>query len=215
MPPLQRARSIEAKRSRETAILAAARDLGVDRGVRSVTLTQIAEAIGMHKSALLRYFETREEIFLRLTAEEWSGWGPSLVEAIGRLADWRLIGTVVSASLAARPLLCDLLGQTPMNLERNVSAETVRTFKLVTHAQVDAIGEAIRAHIPELSERDTVDFLAAATSAAGALWQMATPNDMLSELYRSDPRLRHALVEFEPMLTRILTAVVAGLRDRP
>src|SRR5580658_10501185 len=75
VPDFQRARSAEAKRLRESAILAAARTLGAKRGIRQITLTEIAEAVGMHKSALLRYFETREEIFPRLTAvggREWS-----------------------------------------------------------------------------------------------------------------------------------------------
>src|ERR1700722_18306010 len=69
----QRARSSAAKRLREVAILDAARRLGAERGIRQVTLTEIAEAVGMHKSALLRYFETREEIFLRLTGAGWRG----------------------------------------------------------------------------------------------------------------------------------------------
>ena len=56
----QRARSTEAKRQREEAILAAATRLGAERGIRQVTLTDIADAVGMHKSAMLRYFETRE-----------------------------------------------------------------------------------------------------------------------------------------------------------
>ena len=70
----RRARSPEAKAAREQAILDAARALGRDRGIRTVTLTDIADAVGMHKSAMLRYFETREEIFLRLIG---TGTGPA------------------------------------------------------------------------------------------------------------------------------------------
>src|SRR5258708_14339277 len=68
----QRARSTEAKEQREAAILKAARALATTHGVRQITLTDIADAVGMHKSGLLRYFETREQIFLVLTAEGWS-----------------------------------------------------------------------------------------------------------------------------------------------
>ena len=77
-PDFQRARSPQAKQHREAAILDAARALGAERGIRQVTLTDIAAAVGMHKSALLRYFETREEIFLRLTAADWQEWAPVL-----------------------------------------------------------------------------------------------------------------------------------------
>jgi hypothetical protein len=62
-----------------------------------------------------------------------------------------------------------------------------------------------------LSEEQSVDVIAAATSLAGAWWQMATPGPELARLYRSDPRLAHAVVEVGPRLTRVLTAILAGL----
>ncbi|MFE0460651.1 TetR family transcriptional regulator, partial [Kitasatospora sp. NPDC058965] len=49
-----RARSPEAKRAREAAILDAAARLATEHGVRVVTLTDIAATVGMHKSAMLR-----------------------------------------------------------------------------------------------------------------------------------------------------------------
>src|SRR5580693_5076466 len=85
VPDFQRARSAEAKQLRESAILEAARTLGAERGIRQITLTDIAEAVGMHKSALLRYFETREEIFLRLTADGWREWSAALRQGLGGL----------------------------------------------------------------------------------------------------------------------------------
>src|ERR1700682_6288817 len=81
----QRARSPEAKQQREDAILAAARSLGAKRGIRQITLTDIAVAVGMHKSAMLRYFETREQIFLRLTAEGWREWSAALRAKLERI----------------------------------------------------------------------------------------------------------------------------------
>src|ERR1700761_5663751 len=74
----QRARSAAAKQCRERAILDAARSLGTEHSVREVTLSDIAAAVGMHKSAMLRYFETRERIFLALTAESWQEWSAAL-----------------------------------------------------------------------------------------------------------------------------------------
>ena len=86
VPDFKRARSAAAKQLRESAILEAARELGAERGIRQITLTDIAEAVGMHKSALLRYFETREEIFLRLTAEGWREWSAALRAELDGLA---------------------------------------------------------------------------------------------------------------------------------
>ena len=152
----QRARSPEAKQQREDAILAAARSLGAKRGIRQITLTDIAEAVGMHKSALLRYFETRELIFLRLTATAWQDWSRALRARLTALVDASptAVAEAFAITLTERPMFCDLLAQAPLNLERNVSLEAVRAFKLVTHNEVDAIIEVMRRLLPGLTERD-------------------------------------------------------------
>ena len=212
-PGFQRARSTEAKQLREAAILDAARRLGAERGIRQVTLTEIAEEVGMHKSALLRYFETREEIFLRLTAEAWQEWSGALRAELVMVTKPTpaAIAAVFARTLAARGAFCDLLAQAPLNLERNVSVEAVRAFKLVTHTQLDAIAIVLRRLQPALSGRDTVDLIAAATSMSGAFWQMATPGPEIAALYRSDPRLSHAVVDVEARVKRLLTALIKGL----
>src|ERR1700759_879081 len=118
MTEFQRARSEEAKRQREEAILAAARTLGARDGIRRVTLTDIATAVGLHKSAMLRYFETREQIFLKLTAAGWRDWSAELREQLGRLAPGAPALAVAEAfadTLTARPMFCDLLAQAPLN----------------------------------------------------------------------------------------------------
>jgi AcrR family transcriptional regulator len=211
----QRARSAQAKQERESAILAAAQELGAARGIRTVTLTDIADAVGMHKSAMLRYFETREQIFLRLTAIGWHEWSADLRSRLGELpahapAPAATISQAFADSLVARPMFCDLLAQAPLNLERNVSLESVRAFKLATLEEVHAISAELT-RLRDLTEQQAVDVIATATSMAGALWQMATPGPEVQALYRSDPRLAHATVEVGPRLTRVLTAQLTGL----
>jgi AcrR family transcriptional regulator len=139
--------------------------------------TDIAAAVGMHKSAMLRYFETREQIFLRLTANGWREWSADLRSELSMLPAGAAASAMAGAfagSLVVRPVFCDLLAQAPLNLERNVSLESVRAFKLATLAEVAAISrELIRLH--GVTEQQTVDVIGTATSMAGALWQMATP----------------------------------------
>ena len=212
----QRARSPQAKQHREDAILAAARSLGAERGIRQITLTDIADAVGMHKSALLRYFETREQIFLRLSAADWQEWSAALragLEMVSGSPTAEAVASAFSTTLAERPMFCDLLAQAPLNLERNVSLEAVRAFKLVTHTEVDAIVEAMRRLLPGLTEGDCVDVIATATALSGAFWQMATPPPEVASLYRSDPRMGHAVFEIEPRVRRVLTAMLKGTLD--
>jgi AcrR family transcriptional regulator len=214
MPPdLQRARSPEAKHQREQAILDAAAKLGTDRGIRTVTLTDIAQAVGLHKSAMLRYFETREQIFLKLTAAGWRDWSASLRQDLAQLepgAQPEAIAEAFAQTLTARPMFCDLLAQAPLNLERNVSIDSVRSFKLVTLEEVAAITAELH-RLLALTEQQSVDVIATATSLAGALWQMATPGPEVQHLYRTDPRLAHAVVDVGPRLVRVLTALLEGI----
>ncbi|WP_262057228.1 TetR/AcrR family transcriptional regulator [Streptomyces sp. STR69] len=217
-PSPQRARSAAAKQQRERAILDAARSLGAERSVREVTLTDIAAAVGMHKSAMLRYFETREQIFLALTAEGWEDWSAALRARLKEFGDVTeagggdrgTIAAVIAQSLVARPFFCDLLAQAPLNLERNVSMESVYAFKTVVLGEVAAVAAEL-CRLLAITERAAVDVIATATSMAGALLQMAAPGTRLRTLYETRPELAHALVDVEPQLTRILTALLNGM----
>ena len=46
---------------------------------------------------------------------------------------------------------------------------------------------------------------------SGAFWQMATPGPEVAALYRSDPRLAHAVVNVEPRVARLLEATLKGM----
>ncbi len=116
---------------------------------------------------------------------------------------------LLAESLVTRPLFCDLLAHTPMTLERNVSLESVRSFKLIAIAEVAAVGEALR-RVAALSPAQAGNVVATATAMAGALWQMAAPGTELRRLYESDPDLAHAVVDVAPRLTGILGALLRG-----
>ena len=209
----QRARRPEQKRRRQDAILGAARDLALRDGVRNVSLADIAGRVGIHKSALLRYFETREQIFLELTAQAWRDWVRALHDELNQAergsAD--LVADVFARSFGDRPLLCDLIAHTPLNLERNVSPEAVRRYKLTSLGAVDEAAGLVRRVLPALTLDEGREFVAAVASLAGAVWQIANPGTVLAELYASDPALGLACVDLVPRLRRTAEILLAGL----
>jgi AcrR family transcriptional regulator len=71
MSEFARARRPEQKQQRREAILEAARRLAVEHGVNHVSLGGVAAEVGLAKSNVVRYFGTREEIYLELAAEGW------------------------------------------------------------------------------------------------------------------------------------------------
>ena len=211
-----RARSPEHKQQRASDLLDAARRLALADGVHAVTLTDIAAQAGVHLSGVRRYFESREEIYLRLTAEGWRDWAEDVTR---RLADPQVItpaapesiADVVALSLAERPLFCDLLAHAQVSLERGVRSETVREFKLTALGAVDQIAEAVHASGGLLGADAVRDLVAVATSLAASLWQTAHPAPVLQHLYAEDARLAHSIVDFEPRLQRLLRVTARGL----
>src|ERR1700754_45474 len=210
----QRARRPEQKEQRREAILGAATDLARRDGVRAVSLSDIARAVGIHKSALLRYFETREQIFLELTAREWRDWEAEVKAAFGGIAagDAEAVAATLARSFVSRPLLCDLLPHAALNLERHASIEAVRAYKETSTAAVAAVAEALAGPLPELDDEERREAVSYVALLAGSMYQIATPPEPLARLYEEEPRLGHFLLDLEGRLTRAATVLLAGLR---
>ena len=206
-PGFQRARTAQHKEQRAEALLGAARELAGEHGVREVTLTALANSAGVHVSGVRRYFESREDIFLRLAAQEWVTW----VDAVGVLVGaGQELAEVVAETLGARSLFCDLLGHVQVSLEREVTLESVWAFKLTAVAQADRLAELCRSAVPGLDEPGARDLVSAIVALAAATWQTAHPPVILAGLYEGDPRLAHAPVDFVPTLRRLVRTFVAG-----
>ncbi|MBE7452074.1 MAG: TetR family transcriptional regulator [Kofleriaceae bacterium] len=82
-PSFQRAREPEQKEQRRRALLDAAAALLADGDLEAVTLSAIARAVGLAKSNVYRYFESREEILLELLVDDEVAWVGELEQALG------------------------------------------------------------------------------------------------------------------------------------
>ncbi|MCS7479302.1 TetR/AcrR family transcriptional regulator [Umezawaea endophytica] len=212
-PTFLRARRPEQKQQRYDAIRAAARELALERGVRSVSLGDIATAVGVHKSAILRYFETREEIYLSLGAEAWSDWSDAVHAELDGVVDGSplLLADVLSRTLGERPLLCDLLTQAPLNLERHVSKGAVRSFKVSVLDGVEELAALIGRVVPGIGPERGFEAVAAIACQAASIWQVSHPSSALADLYSEEPELARACPEFVPTIHRFTLVYVTGL----
>ena len=217
-PTFQRARSAENKAQRRESILSAAAQLAARDGVRQITLTDIAAAVGTHKSALLRYFETREQIFLELTGRAWRDWAAAVERGLANVAQDNAVAgvaAVLAHEFASRPLLCDLIPHTALNLERHASIDAVRTYKLISLGAVEDTAAALERPLPDLTAEDRRQLVSTVALLAGAMYQIATPPPPLAELYTTDPHLAHAVLDLEPRLTRAAQVTITGLQALP
>jgi AcrR family transcriptional regulator len=205
-----RARRPEHKQQRREAILAAARDLARASGVRNVSLGAVADAVGLAKSNIQRYFGTREEIYLELLTEEWHQWAQAVS---ARLRDTHGTAEAMAAlaeTMVDRPLFCDLLSHASTTLEHNVSVPAARTFKHTLHDLLTAMGVEV-ARATELTEREGAELVATASALAGTLYRAANPSPALAQVYAEDPELAASRPALLPTLVRTLSALTAGL----
>ncbi|WP_372660670.1 TetR family transcriptional regulator [Amycolatopsis kentuckyensis] len=212
--PRQRARSDQDKEVRKTALLTAARELAVDRGVREVTLTEVTSRVGLHPSALRRYFESREELLLELAEQGWSEWRDRLLADLGgRHLTAAGIADVVAGSLDALPLFCDLQTHVGLSLEGAVRLERARRYKTAASASFDAMTAALAEAGAEagLDAEGARTILTAAMSCAAYLFQLSRPSPTLRRLYDEVPRWAHSALRFREQLTTLLRAVALGV----
>lgn len=211
-----RARKPEQKQQRSTAILEAARRLALRDGVGAVSLGTIAADVGMHKTALLKYFGTREEIFLRLAEEEWRNWAATVVDELSgvQVDDTRLV-SALATSFTRRPLFCQLLTYSALTLERNVSLEAVRRSKRAALNAASQVADAIHSSVPALSRSACLELTSMTGVTAAGLWQIAHPPPVILELNADSDFHPHGgpgLTNFDDAVSRFIRVYLDGLR---
>ena len=208
-----RARRPEHKQQRREAILDAARDLALRRGVRAITLGDLAEAVGLAKSNVVRYFGTREEIFVELCSEEGYRLRDALLPRLEEVTAEDL-PRVLATTLMEHGLLCELISQLTTHLEHNVSFAAAERLKLSTTVVIGDLSRAL-AERPVGLEVDQAQLLLSATSQIGAaMWAASRPSDVVLEVYAVHPELvptGSVVVTLE----RVVAALAAGLRAEP
>ena len=222
MTVFQRARTTEQRAVRRRAILDAAAAMLAEMPVAEVTLNELSRRVGLAKSNVLRYFESREAVLLELLATAWGEWLADLAGDLDRAVDPAApvtgrgdqVAAAVAASLAVRPVLCDLLSAQAAVLERNVSPDLAATYKRSTVAALADLGALLRRHLGELSPDDAGRLAAATMVTAGALWPQCQPSAAMLAAYEADPALAALRIDFADALREFLSIVVAGLLAR-
>lgn len=221
MPTFQRARSEEQREIRRQTILDTAAAMLDETSVNAVSLNELSRRVGLAKSNVLRYFESREAILLELLDRAWKQWLAELPEQLTAGIDPRgsarrrseQLAAVLTRSLARRRTLCDLLSAQAAVLEHNVSAEVAARYKRAAIANVDALAALVLDHLPELGE-DANRFCAVAYMLTGAVWTHARPSQGMLAAYAADPSLAVLRLDFADTLQDTLTTLIAGTLAR-
>ncbi len=217
----QRARSEEQRAIRRRAILDTAAAMLDEMPVAEVSLNELSRRVGLAKSNVLRYFESREAVLLELLDDFLGNWLAGLEAELaagiethaapevraGQLAE------VLSRSLASRVVLCDLFAAQGGVLEHNVSVDVVKRHKRSSLAKLTAMSELVRRHVPELGEGAQLFCLISLVSA-GALSSYVPPPPSVLAAYADEPDLGVLHLELRDGLRIAFTSALMGVLPR-
>jgi AcrR family transcriptional regulator len=194
----QRARRPEQMVARRTAILTSAREMLAEKNVADISLRELSGRIGLAKSNVLRYFDSREAIFLEILDEEFGAWLADLEARLGRprarkvnYANEIRVAAAVADSLVERQLLCELVSSMAGVLERNISFGFARDFKARAVGRITELAQLIAGQLPWLSREFTEFFAEAALTLAAGMYPFSVPTEpvraAIGELGLPDP----------------------------
>lgn len=218
-----RARSDEQKDERRTEILEAAQALLLESETeRELSLNDLARRVGMAKSNLYRYFESREAILLELLRREWTCWfidfeatllclkpGP-LRSNVARQAFLDKLAAALAASFVARPFLGRLQAVLPTVLEHNIEVKTVYAFKRDAVEFFRRVAVLLYETAPLLSPQKYEELLHLALTTLVGAWSFGHPSpEVRAVLHR--PELAAMRAEFERDFTRHVSLLARAL----
>ena len=153
--------SPELTSARKEEIISACRKLYETMSFKDITLKEIGRQTSFTRTSIYNYFETKEEIFLALFAQEYE----LFAEDLDRLLEQRemLVPDELSSELAhaleRRPLMLKLLSMNLYDMEANSRMERLVEFKKAYGESSAAVDRCLKKFVPGLTEENRQTFL--------------------------------------------------------
>jgi AcrR family transcriptional regulator len=187
--------------ARRSAIMTSAREMLAEKTLGDISLRELSDRVGLAKSNVLRYFDSREAIFLEVLDEEFQAWLLDLETRLGRprarkpgYGTETRVATTMASSLVEAPLLCELLASIAGVLERNISGDFARDFKARATANIGAVAELVARQLPWLSREFTEFFAEGALTLTAGMYPFSVPTEpvrtAMAEMGFPEPRDR-------------------------
>lgn len=153
--------SPELTSARKEEIISACRKLYETMSFKDITLKEIGKQTSFTRTSIYNYFETKEEIFLALFAEEYE----LFAEDLDRLLEQREmlspdeLSSELAHALERRPLMLKLLSMNLYDMEANSRMERLVEFKKAYGESSAAVDRCLKKFVPGLTEENRQTFL--------------------------------------------------------
>ena len=211
-----RARNDEQRAERKEAILATAATMLVTVRVNQLTLNELARRVGLAKSNVLRYFESREAVLLELLQRETSDWMDALETRLidEDAQDVESIARAIADTTASRPILCDLSASSAGVLEHNVSPHVATEYKRAAIASARRLADIVGPRLGGFTEAQSIAMVAGVTLIIGGVWASSQPSPGLAAAYEANPELRLLQVPLRVGIRELVATLLVGLQHR-
>ena len=153
--------SPELTSARKEEIISACRKLYETMSFKDITLKEIGKQTSFTRTSIYNYFETKEEIFLALFAQEYE----LFAEDLDRLLEQREmlppdeLSSELARALERRPLMLKLLSMNLYDMEANSRMERLVEFKKAYGESSAAVDRCLKKFVPGLTEENRQTFL--------------------------------------------------------
>ena len=153
--------SPELTNARKEEIIAACRKLYETMSFKEITLKEIGQQTSFTRTSIYNYFETKEEIFLALFAQEYEYFSRDLDSLCEQNEILTLdeLASALARALKRRPLMLKLLSMNMYDMEANSRMERLVAFKTAYGASKDALDRCLKKFVPALDEKGRQTFL--------------------------------------------------------
>ena len=153
--------SPELTNARKEEIIAACRKLYETMSFKEITLKEIGQQTSFTRTSIYNYFETKEEIFLALFAQEYEYFSQDLDSLCEQNETLTLdeLASALARALERRPLMLKLLSMNMYDMEANSRMERLVAFKKAYGASKDALDRCLKKFVPALDEKGRQTFL--------------------------------------------------------
>lgn len=208
----RRARSADAIEARRLALLTAARELLEDNDPSDVSLAAICGRAGLVKSAVYRYFESREDMLAEILLLDLKAFLEGLDVAVADIKpnDFHAAARIFAEMSAARPRMASLTAQMASIFERNISAERLLDVKLQMVALFGGFVGVVHKTLPVLGLQKAQKAAQLMHTQISALYPVSNPDETIAKVMEH-PDLAVFKTDFQAELELACRAILLGL----
>ena len=213
----KRARKPDQKAERVAAILEAAAALFDQKELADISMRDVAADSGLSKASLYSYFKTKEEVFATLFLKESAVWFELVEPKLRQLRspDVSQVAEVLTDVLRERQRFARLTVVLASVLERNMSTDFIREFKMKLNKFLGQIVSVLQTVFPEMNPQSGIEFLYQHHSMIAGLWPLTHPSPEVAEVLASE-EFQGIIVDFytlfQSTMERLLLALSQGNR---